>query len=97
VFSERAIDKKPASPPIAVTTTVKAAVVVEATTNIDDKPNKVLYKVKATHKYTAEDTDELSFEGGELISVVQPDDPDDLVSLHSMTINLCDYFRMKAG
>ncbi len=89
MFSERAIDKKPASPPIADTTTVKApVVVVETTTNIDDKPNKVLYKVKATHKYTAEDTDELSFEGGELISVVQPDDPDDLVSLHLMTIDL---------
>uniref|UniRef100_A0A5S6QLU1 SH3 domain-containing GRB2-like protein n=1 Tax=Trichuris muris TaxID=70415 RepID=A0A5S6QLU1_TRIMR len=38
---------------------------------------RVLYKVRATHRYTAEDTDELSFEAGEVILVVPYDDPDE--------------------
>jgi amphiphysin len=34
-----------------------------------------LHKVKTTHKYMAEDVDELSFEAGEIIQVIDYDDP----------------------
>ncbi|KAL1491764.1 hypothetical protein ABEB36_012314 [Hypothenemus hampei] len=40
-------------------------------------PPGVLYRVKATYKYTREDVDELSFEVGEIISVVEYDDPEE--------------------
>ncbi|XP_077997051.1 myc box-dependent-interacting protein 1-like [Glandiceps talaboti] len=40
-------------------------------------PPGVLYKVRATHKYEKMDTDELSFEKGEVIFVVPYDDPED--------------------
>lgn len=40
-----------------------------------DKP--VLYKVRATHRYAAEDSDELSFEAGELIEVLPFEDPEE--------------------
>ncbi|XP_075231152.1 amphiphysin isoform X4 [Lycorma delicatula] len=40
-------------------------------------PPGVLYRVKATYKYTREDVDELSFEVGEIIRVVQYDDPEE--------------------
>ena len=39
----------------------------------------MLYKVKASYKYQAEDVDELNFEVGELIHVVAYDDPDEQV------------------
>uniref|UniRef100_A0A914XN77 Uncharacterized protein n=1 Tax=Plectus sambesii TaxID=2011161 RepID=A0A914XN77_9BILA len=39
---------------------------------------KILYKVRATHRYAAEDTDEMSFEAGEVIVVVAPDASEDL-------------------
>lgn len=42
----------------------------------DNLPPGVLYRVVATYKYDAEDTDELSFEKGEIISVVPYDDPE---------------------
>ena len=34
-------------------------------------------QVLATHKYTAQDDDELSFEAGELINVIEFEDPED--------------------
>jgi len=37
----------------------------------------VLYKVRAAYKYVAEDDDELSFEKGEIINVVEFDDPEE--------------------
>ncbi|KRX76132.1 Mitochondrial ornithine transporter 1, partial [Trichinella sp. T6] len=37
----------------------------------------VMYKVRASHRYTAEDTDELSFEAGEVILVVPYENPED--------------------
>merc|ERR1712062_889810 len=43
----------------------------------DNLPPGVLYKVKATYKYQAEDMDELSFEVGELIDVMEYDDPEE--------------------
>ncbi len=47
--------------------------------NTDNLPPGVLYKVKATYKYTQEDVDELSFEVGEIIRVVEYDDPEEQV------------------
>lgn len=46
----------------------------------DNLPPGVLYRVVATYKYDAEDTDELSFEKGEIINVVPYDDPETQVS-----------------
>ncbi|KAG9509969.1 Amphiphysin [Fragariocoptes setiger] len=40
-----------------------------------DLPAGVLYRVKASYKYMAEDDDELSFEAGETIQVINYDDP----------------------
>ncbi|XP_020616401.1 myc box-dependent-interacting protein 1-like isoform X2 [Orbicella faveolata] len=37
----------------------------------------VLYKVRAAYKYVAEDDDELSFEKGEIISVIEFEDPEE--------------------
>jgi len=51
--------------------------IVGATT--DNLPPGVLYRVKATYKYTREDVDELSFEVGEIIRVVEYDDPEEQV------------------
>jgi amphiphysin len=41
----------------------------------DNLPAGVLYKVKASYKYQAEDSDELQFDVGEIIDVVEYDDP----------------------
>ncbi|CAG9830566.1 unnamed protein product [Diabrotica balteata] len=43
----------------------------------DNLPPGVLYRVKATYKYNREDVDELSFEVGEVISVIEYDDPEE--------------------
>ncbi|XP_067012113.1 amphiphysin isoform X2 [Anabrus simplex] len=43
----------------------------------DNLPPGVLYRVKATYKYTREDVDELSFDVGEIIRVVEYDDPEE--------------------
>ncbi|XP_066586171.1 amphiphysin isoform X3 [Prorops nasuta] len=48
---------------------------VGATT--DNLPPGVLYRVKATYKYSREDVDELSFDVGETIRVVEYDDPEE--------------------
>ncbi|CAB3994554.1 myc box-dependent-interacting 1-like [Paramuricea clavata] len=48
--------------------------------NSDIDLSRVLYKVEATHPYTGEDEDELTFEKGDIIQVVpynESDDPDD--------------------
>lgn len=39
------------------------------------RPPVYLHKVRATYKYLAEDDDELSFEAGEIIHVIEYDDP----------------------
>lgn len=39
------------------------------------KPPTYLHKVRATYKYLAEDEDELSFEAGEIIQVIEYEDP----------------------
>lgn len=51
--------------------------IVKNGANTDNLPPGVLYKVKATYKYTQEDTDELSFDVGEIIRVVEYDDPEE--------------------
>ncbi|XP_025829877.1 myc box-dependent-interacting protein 1 isoform X1 [Agrilus planipennis] len=43
----------------------------------DNLPPGVLYKVKATYKYNREDVDELTFDVGEIIQVVEYDDPEE--------------------
>lgn len=43
-------------------------------------PPGVLYRVKATYKYVREDGDELSFDVGDIIDVIEYDDPEDQVS-----------------
>ncbi|XP_023345558.1 myc box-dependent-interacting protein 1 isoform X4 [Eurytemora carolleeae] len=43
----------------------------------DNLPPGVLYKVKAAYKYQAEDVDELNFEVGEIIQVVEYEDPEE--------------------
>jgi len=43
----------------------------------DNLPPGVLYQVKAAYKYQAEDVDELNFEVGEVIDVVEYEDPED--------------------
>lgn len=47
----------------------------------DNLPPGVLYRVKATYKYNREDEDELSFEVGEVIRVVEYDDPEEQVNI----------------
>jgi len=43
----------------------------------ENLPPGVLYLVKASYKYQAEDVDELAFEVGEVINVVEYEDPED--------------------
>ncbi|XP_017797996.1 PREDICTED: amphiphysin isoform X5 [Habropoda laboriosa] len=43
----------------------------------DNLPPGVLYRVKATYKYRCEDADELSFDVGDIIRVVEYDDPEE--------------------
>lgn len=46
----------------------------------DNLPPGVLYRVKATYKYNREDVDELSFDVGEIIRVIEYEDPEEQVS-----------------
>ncbi|XP_059479033.1 amphiphysin isoform X1 [Neocloeon triangulifer] len=77
----------PPPPPLPSTNNVPAAnknsnnpeelydIPVGATT--ENLPPGVLYRVKATYKYSREDVDELSFEIGEIIKVVEYEDPEE--------------------
>lgn len=56
-------------------------------------PPGVLYRVKATYKYIREDSDELSFDVGDIINVVEYEDPEDQVkTLLSMSSTSFDKF-----
>ena len=58
----------------------------------------MLYKVKATYKYQAEDMDELAFEVGEIIQVVEYDDPEEQLKIkYFLAFSLKNIFRRKAG
>lgn len=48
----------------------------------DNLPAGVLYRVKATYKYNREDVDELSFDVGETIQVIEYDDPEEQVGIY---------------
>ncbi|XP_023289428.1 myc box-dependent-interacting protein 1, partial [Orussus abietinus] len=50
---------------------------IPAGATTDNLPPGVLYRVKATYKYSREDVDELSFDVGEIIRVVEYDDPEE--------------------
>lgn len=50
-------------------------------------PAGVLYRVKATYRYVREDTDELSFEAGDIIDVIEYEDPEDQVRYHIFQLN----------
>merc|ERR1712037_242391 len=50
---------------------------IPAGTTTDNLPPGVLYQVKAAYKYQAEDMDELQFEVGEVIDVVEYEEPDE--------------------
>jgi len=54
---------------------LRVSLISGATT--DNLPPGVLYKVKATYKYQAEDMDELQFEVGEIIDVIEYEDPEE--------------------
>nr|XP_040219594.2 myc box-dependent-interacting protein 1 isoform X2 [Anopheles coluzzii] len=58
-------------------TTTGAAAVLQTSAATTDLPPGVLYRVKATYKYVREDVDELSFEVGDVINVVEYEDPED--------------------
>ena len=64
----------------------------------DNLPPGVLYKVKATYKYQAEDMDELQFEVGEIIDVVEYEDPEEQVRLkHAAMSGALTYFVFSGG
>lgn len=50
---------------------------IPAGATTDNLPPGVLYRVRATYKYTREDVDEISFEVGDVIQVVEYDDPEE--------------------
>ncbi|KAH7952575.1 hypothetical protein HPB52_024173 [Rhipicephalus sanguineus] len=54
----------------------------------DYEPVDVGAQVRATYKYTAEDVDELNFESGEIIRVIEYDDPEEQVSDGSSRLHL---------
>lgn len=71
-----------------------------------DLPTGVMYRVKATYKYVKEDVDELSFEVGDTIQVIEYDDPEDQVFFFNAALkcqtdkHICFFFviyRKKAG
>ena len=51
----------------------------------DNLPPGVLYQVKAAYKYQAEDMDELQFEVGEVIDVVEYEDPEEQVEVYPIS------------
>ena len=68
----------------------------------DNLPPGVMYRVKASYKYQAEDVDELNFEVGEIIDVVEYDDSEDQVWLFEPTFKCIfplsfDFFVVVAG
>ena len=53
----------------------------------------MLYKVKATYKYQAEDMDELAFEVGEIIDVIEYEDPEEQVRQKTFGHKLWRYYH----
>ncbi|MFH4974780.1 hypothetical protein AB6A40_001489 [Gnathostoma spinigerum] len=59
--------------------------------SVDER--KVLYKVRATHHYTAEDTDEMTFDAGEIIAVLESKEIDQLDDGWLLGVKQSDGFR----
>ncbi|KAH9523866.1 hypothetical protein Btru_047269 [Bulinus truncatus] len=57
---------------------------------VTSTPPHTLYKVQATHKYVGEDDDELSFEAGEIIYVIEFENPDEQDDGWQMGIKMSD-------
>lgn len=66
---------------LSIFCSIQCCCVYEIGATTADLPPGVLYRVKATYKYVKEDADELSFEVGETINVIEYDDPDDQVNV----------------
>jgi hypothetical protein len=58
----------------------------------ENLPPGVLYRVKATYKYNREDVDELSFDVGEIIQVIEYDDPEEQVT--QVVLNSTDFEKL---
>ena len=61
----------------------------------DNLPPGTLYRVKASYKYQAEDMDELNFEVGETIRVVEYEDAEDQVFCYLKIKFVC-FSKVKA-
>ena len=48
----------------------------------------MIFQVKASYKYQAEDVDELAFDVGEIVNVVEYDDPEEQVSQEAISSNI---------
>jgi len=70
-------ETKPVLPEKLVEAPLEKMAKVPDSATTDNLPPGVLYKVKATYKYQAEDMDELQFEVGEIIDVIEYEDPEE--------------------
>jgi len=70
-------EAKPVLPEKLVEAPLAKMAIVPDSATTDNLPPGVLYKVKATYKYQAEDMDELQFEVGEIIDVIEYEDPEE--------------------
>lgn len=68
--------------------------VIRSGATTTDLPAGTMYRVKATYKYVKEDQDELSFDVGEIIRVIEYDDPDDQVNEIIWSILYCSVKRI---
>ncbi|EDS34955.1 bridging integrator [Culex quinquefasciatus] len=68
--------KTPTPPPQQPLTSSDNKVTTNGATTTDLPPG-VLYRVKATYKYVREDVDELSFDVGDIVNVIEYEDPED--------------------
>ncbi|XP_071788360.1 myc box-dependent-interacting protein 1-like [Asterias amurensis] len=77
-------EDKPVVPPLASPETVSP------NKSNGELPPGVVFRVRATHNYTRRDSDELTFEKGDIIDVLQFDDPDDQDDGWSLGIKVTD-------
>jgi amphiphysin len=70
----RALPLEHSSPPVIQNSSMNSPPKGAST---DNMPPGVLYQVKAAYKYQAEDVDELSFEVGEVVQVIEYEDPEE--------------------
>ncbi|XP_042858983.1 myc box-dependent-interacting protein 1-like, partial [Penaeus japonicus] len=70
-------DSSPLSRSLAAETHAEQIYDIPVGATTEDLPPGVLYRVRATYKYTREDVDEISFEVGDVIQVVEYEDPEE--------------------